>query len=423
MKKTVFLFLMMIITVLKLSIPISAAEFTYDFNDYKIIISTVSEDGSVGFTIEKTGINPFFTTIVNNSEFYTITNVEHIDNYFILYGYGFVSNSTTEYDTLFIVLDEAGNLVHKELRDYGEMEIILDFYYFDNTFIAYVEQTIDNDFNYVFESSFFAKYDQNFNFIDSIKVESPIKKIAQNEFYIMIGFNDNILFNLAIRSDLSIFESGDDLLLDESEIYYDYKLIEFLNSASLNTEFIENGILLEYPGIYHFVYQNKSYNFTIKPTILGIVNDYVYNSSVTPTIDSGNIFLNNDLFISGTTIKNPGLYDLTVIGTNGYQEEINFTITSGITGVINNHIYNDSITIEFNGDGYLNNQLVESPCEISETGEYILKIQGANNYLETYYFEIEEEVSKASLTDFVQKFDILVLVVVLISGGIILKKK
>ncbi len=43
--------------------------------------------------------------------------------------------------------------------------------------------------------------------------------------------------------------------------------------------------------------------------------------------------------------------------------------------------------------------------------------------METYYFSIEEDEVSTSFVDFIQRVDILVLVVVLISGGIILKKK
>ena len=59
----------------------------------------------------------------------------------------------------------------------------------------------------------------------------------------------------------------------------------------------------------------------------------------------------------------------------------------------------------------------------SLVGEYILKINGENNYLETYFFSIEKIEEETRFIDFVQRVDILVLVVVLVSGGIILKKK
>ena len=64
-----------------------------------------------------------------------------------------------------------------------------------------------------------------------------------------------------------------------------------------------------------------------------------------------------------------------------------------------------------------------SPLEVNDVGEYILKMRGENNYLETYYFQIGADTNEMNMLDFVQKFDIYILVIVLISGGIILKKK
>ena len=149
----------------------------------------------------------------------------------------------------------------------------------------------------------------------------------------------------------------------------------------------------------------------------------IYNNSVTPVISSGNVILNNDIYISNTEITNPGNYEFIVNGANNYTENLSFTITSNLEGIINNNIYIEPITLDFNGNGYLNNQFIESPYEVIESGDYIFKIRGENNYMETYFFSIEEEVNETSFIDFVQRVDILVLVVVLISGGIILKKK
>ena len=140
-------------------------------------------------------------------------------------------------------------------------------------------------------------------------------------------------------------------------------------------------------------------------------------------VSGGNVMLNNDIFVSNTEINKPGNYELIINGANDYHDMIDFTITSNLEGIINNNTYLDPVNISFKGDGYLNNNFIQSPYEITESGEYILKIKGENNYLETYYFSIQDEVKKASLIDFIQKVDILVFVVVLISGGIILKKK
>ena len=101
--------------------------------------------------------------------------------------------------------------------------------------------------------------------------------------------------------------------------------------------------------------------------------------------------LNNDIYVSGTVISKPGNYELSIRGIGNYLEKYNFTITSNLEGIVNDHTYNEPVEISFNGDAYLNNQFVTSPLVVSDVGDYILKIKGENNYLETYYFQIETE--------------------------------
>ena len=112
-----------------------------------------------------------------------------------------------------------------------------------------------------------------------------------------------------------------------------------------------------------------------------------------------------------------------MLGVNGYQKEINFTINATVEGVLNNQVYDDQVVIQFEGEGYLNNTYVESPYTVAENGDYILKVRGEGNYLETYNFQVETEEKKSTVIDFIQKYDVIFLGVVMIGGGIILKKK
>ena len=180
---------------------------------------------------------------------------------------------------------------------------------------------------------------------------------------------------------------------------------------------------IDYPGVYDLEYNNYEYSFIVNPIITGIENLGVYSTSVTPYISSGTTYLNNDVYVSGTEISEPGNYRLKVIGANDYVKEVQFTITSDIKGVLHNQTYSDDVEISFNGDGYLNNTFIESPYTISGPGDYILKIQGNGNYLETLYFNIVEAEEETTLIDIIQKYDVVFLAVVVIGGGIILKKK
>lgn len=421
MKKAIFLF-MIIFTLFNVSNGIKASEEVYQIDNYEIIISRVDENGIIGFSVEKTGVSPFVSVIIDDSEHYLITGVKLINNHYVLYGYGFTNNSDTEYDSLIIVLDAAGNTIAKDSRDFGSMDCIQDVFYIDDIFIAYTEQVNDTGYGYEFNSNYFTTYDLDFQFIESIEVGSKIKKLSSNETFVLIGFT-NISYDIGIRSDLTMLNYNELLDISDGQEFDESVTIEFINGATLNTEFIENGVTIDYPGDYSLVYNNNTYNFIVSPLITGVINNHTYSDSVTPVVSSGNVILNNDILVPGTTISDPGNYNLLVNGANDYTDEISFTITSNLTGIVNNNEYKDPITLEFNGNGYLNNQFIQSPYEVSEPGDYIFKIRGENNYLESYFFTIEDDIKETSFIDFVQRVDILVLVVVLISGGIILKKK
>ncbi len=335
---------------------------------------------------------------------------------------GFAKNSNTEYDSLFFVIDSAGNTIHKDLRDFGSMETIKNIYYIDDILITFTQSVNEIEMSYEFNSNYFTSYDHNFNVIDTIEVSTKIRKLSSNDFSILVGYNSNE-YDIGIRSDLSLIKKDDLLNMPEGNSFIDSVTIEFINGATLNGDLIENGIVISYPGDYSLKYNNRIYNFTVLPIINGVIDNEIYNESITPTISNGNIILNNDVYLSNTEISNPGNYEMIVKGANNFTEIRTFTITSNLKGIINNKSYIDPVTLDFNGDGYLNNQFIESPYEVSESGEYILKILGENSYMETYFFEVGEDVNKTSIIDFVQRVDILVLVVVLISGGIILKKK
>lgn len=423
MKKTVFLFMLIIIAITSLANEVVVEGKVFEMDDFEIIVTNFREDRSSGFTVEKTGVSPFVATVIDYEKYYYISGASKIGDYYVLYGYGFTLNTDTEYDSFFIVFDSTGNVIKKDLRDYGNMEIVKRVFYIDNIFITQIEQVIDMDYSYLFEANHFSAFDLDFNYIDSVEIGSKIRSLSYNDKFILIGYSSNSYYNFGLRSDLTTLNHDEVIDISEGEVFIGEVEIEFINSATLNNEHVENGISIDYPGKYVLIHNDNIYNFTVDPIITGVEDKNIYEESVTPHINSGNVFLNNDLFISDTEISNPGNYDLIVTGANNYTRELSFTITSKLTGIINNNSYIDPVVLTFNGDGYLNNQFIESPYEVSDDGDYILKISGENNYLETYFFSIEKVEDETRFIDFIQRVDILVLVVVLISGGIILKKK
>ena len=423
MKKTVFLLCLFIFIIPFTKVNTVGNNQTHSFDNYDIVIEDYYLDGNRGFSLEKTGTDPFYTIIHDSNESYLINGVIETDELFILYGSNHVTGNDTYYDSVFFIVDRLGNLVTYITTDFGDLEEITGAYVINDILIFHTIKSTDNEIEFVFENNYFSAYNLSYNLVDTIEIGSIIMEITSNDNYILFNYDYDDVYDGAIRDDLSILLPSDIVEIAEQEIFFGDVMIEFLNQASLNNEIVENGVYIDYPGNYQLQHSNAEYNFIVKPYVLGIENNKSYNESVTPTISSGNVMLNNDVYISGTEISAPGNYELTINGINNYLETYDFTIVSNMTGITNNHTYLDPVTISFTGEGYLNNQFIDSPVDVYETGEYILKIKGENNYLETYYFQIDEEIKTLSIVDFIQRFDIFILVVVLISGGIILKKK
>ena len=136
MKKTVFLFILTIVFVLNIENRVIGSEVMYQVNNKEFTVTSIKEEGVTGFTIEKSGVNPFYKKVIDSSEHYFITGIKEVNDYYILFGYGFSRASNTEYDSLFFVLDFAGNIIEKDIRDYGSMESIKDVFYIDDVFIV-----------------------------------------------------------------------------------------------------------------------------------------------------------------------------------------------------------------------------------------------------------------------------------------------
>jgi len=423
MKKTIFLICLIFFIFPFNTVKGVFNDKTFEYDDFNIILDNYNLVGNRGVTIEKTGVNPFYTTIFFEGESFIINSILRSEDYFVLYGSNRVAGAETFYDALFIVIDYEGNMLNKTTVDYGDLEEVVGAYLIDEILIIHSVKSTRDEIDFTFENNYFAAYGPNFNLLGTVEIGTEIEKITSNEKYVLLDYERDYLVDVGIKSDLSFLLPSDRINIEDEEIFVDEIHIDFLNDAFLNGELVQNGLTLSYPGNYKLSHNLSEYNFSLRPLILGFEDNNVYNDSVTPYISSGNIILNNDIFISGTIIDKPGNYELSIDGINDYLETYNFTITSNMNGIINNQIYNDTVEISFKGEGYLNNQFVTSPLLVSEEGEYILKISGENNYLETYYFQIIEDEESVGIVDFIQKFDILILVVTLLTGGIILKKK
>lgn len=420
MKKIVFLLLLIFIAPIKIK---ADEPRVYELENYNIIIEDIYLDSGKGFTIEKQGVSPFLTTHTIEGRDYNIKGVRNYNDLFIAYGSVHMHNEDTYYDAVFVVFNEQGEFLWEDITDLGDLEENEDIYYFNGMYILYTIEHTDINRDIYFVRNHFTLYDENFNNINHKIINTEINNISFVDNYLLFSYDHDDFFEFGFDSSLNIIEHDDVLDILHNEVFMEPFSLEFINEGKLNGDIISNGYKIDYPGNYKFIYNENEYDFTLKSDFSGVSCNDVYTNQVKITFTKGNATLNNESYLSGSVIDKPGNYSFVLTGVNGYLEECFFTITSNMDGINNNHIYESDIEVMFNGDGYLNNQYVNSPLHIKENGDYILKIRGENDYLETYFFTIDEGKEKLSFVNFIQKFDIVILIVVTLSAVIILKKK
>lgn len=416
-KKIIFLFCLCIALVpfnVKASDVIDCGDVSFEIHQ---------RDGNV--VITKRGENPFMKVYSYEGHTVTVTDVTCYKNIYTFYGYSHGSSRENYYDTLVFVMDEFGNVVFEDISDFGGNEETIGADWIDQVLFLIIRvDTLgdsNNDYEFEFDYQLILTYDANYNQLDSMTLDNQILTYDFTEDMLLLSYTYQGPVDLGLDTQMNRYLNND--VFDVKGTYEGSMELSFINQGILNGETMENGFDIDYPGVYLFNYNDLEYAFIVHPIVDGVEHLETYNSSVTPLISNGNISLNNELYISGTEISNPGNYTMTVTGINGYEQTIQFTITPQVDGVINGHDYNEPFVITFDGEGYLNNSLVTSPLQIKEDGDYILRINGVGGYSDLYQFTFMEEHSSITTSDVIQRIDIFIVVVAIVIGVVIIKKK
>lgn len=424
MKKIIFL-LCLVCLIGKTQTTVEADLYEqYEFDAYTIETERFGTDiGERGYYLTKVGSTPFEMTLFIDDAWVDIRHIDEIDEKIVIYGDVHYLEAETFYEAYVLILDQAGNILFEYIEDRGNLEIVDDVFMIDNVWIIRTIYAERGSRGPTFIKYFFTAFDQNYNQINEIVIDQEMKDEHVTETLYLFKYDYQDHFDGAIDEQFNYYKASDHLDIATNTTYTNSIFLPIINEATLNDETIENGHLIDFPGHYNLTYNDMNYEFTVTPSIEGVVNQGVYQEAVTVYVSSGEVYLNNDAFLSGETVTNPGNYTLRVSGINGFEESLSFQITANLRGVINEHTYQHPIQISFNGNGYLNNQYVESPVIVDEVGEYVLQVKGTNSYLETVQFTMETPPKETSWIHFVQQYDIFVFIVVGASALIYLKRK
>lgn len=139
----------------------------------------------------------------------------------------------------------------------------------------------------------------------------------------------------------------------------------------------------------------KTINFVINPAITGVEDFGYYFNAITPTINSINVTLDGNEYISGNEISIEGVHSLVIAGLNEYEKTINFIILPTDFSVKPNEYYDNAISINScDAEIEIDDSIYTLGQEITEYGihEIKLKYNGGYSYYSFYVLPFVEGV-------------------------------
>ena len=135
-------------------------------------------------------------------------------------------------------------------------------------------------------------------------------------------------------------------------------------------------------------YQETLY-FTVHPVINDIEDNKIYEGSVTPNIEGGQITLDDAYYDGNTEINEPGKHIIKISGVNDYSKVLNFDIEPKIVGL---NEYNDgvlSVKLNISGGKFIvDDENYSNGEEITNVGNHKLTIFGINDYKKVIDFTV-----------------------------------
>lgn len=237
------------------------------------------------------------------------------------------------------------------------------------------------------------------NTLEIIGVNSYSKVITFNLIPTITGIENGDIFEEKAAVSINLYPKSVKLngqVVDLNSIVNNTYIINTVGNNKITFEAVDGSLLEK--------------QFVIKPVISNVVEDAVYTGTVTPNIKGilVDYQLNGESIVVNSAINKVGYNTLKLIGVNGYQEQINFTVEVELLNQPTTNIY--KFDPSFNGTGivYLNGQLVANDTNsiptINTFGENIIRIIGNNGYYKEFTIilspKIEGVVDGDSKTSF-----------------------
>lgn len=294
-------------------------------------ITLDGEEYILGDKITKTGAHSIIITGVNGYE--KVINFVILPNDFsIKPNEYYIESVLVNYDGVSIEIDEIEYINNQEITAYGEHKIRLNYKDTYSEYTFFIIPLVDG----VVEGAVYAN------------------SVIINTDYTYLLLDNNP------------YTSGDEI----NEIGNHVFVLKYLN------------------GYDHFI------NFTIKETFVGVEDDGIYQENVIPSVSNGTLLLDGESFTSGSEIKTVGHHVLTIIGVNGYQNSVNFTILENSGTLVDDGEYEGSIKIQIsNANLQLDGKNFTSGTTVNTVGYHTLTVYGIGDYEAVYSFLILPKVT------------------------------
>jgi hypothetical protein len=388
----------------------------------------INYDGSLldEFIFDNNGYDVFrYLAIVNEDEFVIVCDTYYSTDMFAMPEYR--DSVLLKFDTSGVLVDRL--YISKRARSFYNHNHNLILAYdkhqeiFDSSLNAKDNFEIPKEITGVFNYQYQGEAYINNNLFSEIEIKYP----GNYKIEIIDGLY-SFRFFITIHPDILVeaneYFSG---YLGEVK-YYSFGDLYLDNNKYLSGETItlvgNHHLLITGEGNYR-----KDLFFTILPDVVfndGVIQKQLlagqeFDSPIRIFSNAQTVFLNNEVYNS-ELIEKPGSYELELIGTNEFSINIDFYILPQIEGVNNNETYQE-VEINIFGDAYINGEYISDYYYSNQSGKYKLELMLGEEIYETINFEIIDGENESFNIDYNQYLPYAFMIISLIGGVLILRKK